>query len=401
MAATPSPGANQISANQIGANLIGDEQVIGIGAAPADITLDLGELHPSAHGALRIRCAFTHEAADGRVRVAAAEPMPGLLHRGTEKLLEVRDYRAGLMLANRHDWLSAVTSEVTMALAVEELLGLTPPPRATWLRTLLCEMNRVMAGLMHLAGAATLPERGVSAAGVPGMAAREAWQRALERISGGRIHAMITRIGGVANDAPDGWFDDVRVAVAATREQLPALAELAVAAVSGDSVAVLSRDDAVAYSVSGPVARASGLDLDLRRDSPSLAYAELADVLRVAVGTSGDASARYTVLAEQIGYDLDLIEACLERMPPGDVNVLLPKVVRAPEGSAYAWLEAATGINGVLVVSTGETTPWRVRLRTASFANVQAMSAALPGTALADLPGAIGSFLFIVGDLDH
>jgi len=381
----------------------GEEQIIGIGAAPADITLDLGELHPSSHGAMRVRCSFVGPGTDDddTVRVAAAEPMPGLLHRGTEKLLEVRDYRAGLMLANRHDWLSAVTSEVTMALAVEELLGLTPPPRATWLRTLLCEMNRVMAGLMHLAGAATLPGRGVSAAEVPGMAAREAWQRALERISGGRIHAMITRIGGLANDAPGGWFDDVRAAVTATREQLPALTELAITAVSGDHVAALSHDDAVAYSVSGPVARASGLDIDLRRDSPTLAYSDLADVLRVVVRNEGDAAARYAVLAEQIGYDLDVIEACIDRIPDGDVNVQLPKVVRAPEGSAYAWLEAATGINGVLVVSTGETTPWRVRLRTASYANVQAMSAALPGTALADLPGAIGSFMFIVGDLDH
>ena len=376
-------------------------QVIGIGAAPADITLDLGELHPSAHGGMRVRCSFTDVSQTGSVRVATAEPIPGLLHRGAEKLLEVRDYRAGLMLANRHDWLSAVTSEVTMALAVEELLGLTPPPRATWLRTALCEMNRVMAGLLHLIGAATLPGRGVSAAEVPGLAAREAWQHALDRISGGRIHAMVTRIGGLANDAPDGWFDDVRAAVAATRQQLPELAELAVAAVSGDSVAVLSHEDAVAYSVSGPVARASGFDLDLRRDSPSIAYADLADVLRVAVGTAGDAAARYAVLAAQIGYDLDLIEACLERLPDGEVNVQLPKVVRAPVGTAYAWLEAATGITGVLAVSTGETPPWRVRLRTASYANVQAMSAALPGTTLGDLPGAIGSFLFIVGDLDH
>ena len=377
------------------------EQVVAIGAAPGDIVLDLGELHPSAHGALRIRCSFDASADEGPVRVRTAHPMPGLLHRGTEKLLEVRDYRAGLMLANRHDWLGAVTSEVTMALAVEELLGMTVPDRATWLRTLLCEINRAMAGLLHLAGAATLPGRGVTAAEVPGMDARERWQYALERISGGRIHAMVTRIGGVARDAPEGWAQDVRDAIAATRAQLPALAELAVSAVAGDRVAVLSRQDALGFAVSGPVARASGVDIDLRRDSPCLAYSDLADVLRVAVRTEGDAAARYAVLAEQIGYDLDVISACLERLPDGEVSVPLPKVVRAPEGMSYAWVEAATGVNGVLVVSTGDTTPWRVRLRTASYANVQAMSAALPGTALADLPAAVGSFLFVVGDIDH
>jgi len=130
-----------------GAESGGEERIIGIGAAPADITLDLGELHPSAHGGMRVRCSFiAPDDAGGLTRVAAAEPIPGLLHRGAEKLLEVRDYRAGLMLANRHDWLSAITSEVTMALAVEELLGLTPPPRATWLRTLLCEVMRPSPG---------------------------------------------------------------------------------------------------------------------------------------------------------------------------------------------------------------------------------------------------------------
>ena len=373
------------------------EQMIAVGMAPGDITIDLGQLHPSGQGAFRVRCSF--DSTSGRI--TSATPIPGLLHRGAEKLLEVRDYRSGLMLANRHDWLSAITSEVTMALAVETLLGLTVPPRATWLRTCLCEINRVMAGLLHLAGAATLPRRGVAASEVPGMTARESWQGLVERISGGRIHAMVTRIGGLAADTPDGWDDDVAAAIRLTREQLPALSALALQAVAGDSVGVLSTADARAYAVSGPTARASGLDIDLRRDAPLLAYGDLSDVLRVITRTEGDATARYFVLAEQINADLTLIEACLDRMPAGEIAVPLPKVVRAPEGVSYARLEAVGGINGVLIVSTGDTTPWRVRLRTASYANAQAMAAALPGTAVTDLPAAIGSFLTVVGDIDH
>lgn len=368
---------------------------IGIGAETCDVVLELGDLHPSGHGAFRLGCSIDEDR-----RVVSADPQPGLLHRGTEKLLEVRDYRQALMLANRHDWLSAVTSEITLALAVEELLGLEVPPRAVWLRTLLCEISRAAASLMHLAGAAALPPHGRQPADVPGMRAREALLRCLESISGGRMHTMIARIGGLAADAPPGWFDEVSAAVGLVRSEISELRD-AVDATIAPGIARLSRADALGYSVNGPVARASGLDIDLRRDDPSLAYAELASRVTVCTSDEGDARARYRVLAQQVAADLDLLEACIAGVPAGPVDVPLPKVVRAPEGSAYAWMESATGINGVYLVSTGGTTPWRVRLRTASYANVQAMSSALPGTGLDDLAAAVGSFMFVAGDLDH
>lgn len=381
--------------------------LVATGAAQGDLQLDLGEIHPSSHGGFRLQCSFAGDPA----LITHATPIPGLLHRGTEKLLEVRDYRAGLMLANRHDWLSAITSEVTMALAAEALLGMQIPPRATWLRTLLCEMNRAMAALAHLMGAAALPGHGVEPHEVPGAQAREAWQHALEQISGGRLHAMVTRIGGLANDAPTGWSDEVRRAIDITADELPRLMSTVTATIAsvredvggsaGAGFAVLTQQDALNYAVSGPVARASGLDIDLRRDDPLLAYAELSDELRVVTHQDGDAEARYRVLGDQLAADLHVIATCLDRLPHGEIAVPLPKVVRAPEGTAYAWLETATGINGVFLVSTGDTTPWRVRLRTASYANVQSMSSALPGTPLGALPLAIGSFMFVVGDLDH
>lgn len=370
------------------------ETTFGTGLAPADISLDLGDLHPSGHGALRLRCRV-----DGD-RVVTADPEPGLLHRGTEKLLEARDYRQALMLANRHDWLGAAVSEIALAAAVEELLGLEVPTRAVWLRTLLCEINRASAALLLLAGAATMPPRGVRVTHAPGLDAREAWLDCLEAISGGRVHPMVARIGGLAHDAPDGWGEQIHSAITATRAAMPLIVEALEQSVPA-GIAVLDREAASRWSVGGPVARASDLDEDLRRDDPALAYSELADVLQVITSQRGDALARYRVLADQVIADLEVIAACWSRLPDGPIDVRLPKVVRAPEGAAYSVLESAMGPSGAYVVSTGDTTAWRVRLRTASYANVQAMGAALPGTSLADLPAAVGSFLFVAGDLDH
>lgn len=370
-----------------------EDLTVGVGVAPAQVRLDLGDIHPSGHGALRIDCAVR----DGIV--VRADPQPGLLHRGVEKLFEARDYRQCLMLADRHDWLSPLTSEAAMALAIEELLGLEVPPRAVWLRTLLCEISRVSAALMHLAGAATVPPRGRAPWDVPAMAARERMLDLLEDISGGRVHPMFLRVGGVAQDAPDGWGGRVAEAVTFARESLTGLGDDIRRAIGESTWATVTAAQSRTWGISGPPARAAGLDLDLRRDQPYLAYGDLADVVRVATASGGGIADRYDVLLAQVGYDLDLIDACLERLPPGPVNVPLPKVVRAPEGDAYARVETATGVAGVYLVSTGEVAPWRMRLRTPSYAHVQAMSAVLPGTPLSELAMAVGSFMFVAGDV--
>lgn len=370
----------------------------GVGASSCDLVLDLGEIHPSGHGALRLDCQL--DTTSDPAVVAAAEVRPGLLHRGAEKLLESRDYRQALMLVDRHDWLQAVTSEVALALAVEELLGLQAPPRAVWLRTVLCEINRASAALMHLAGAATLPPHGADPGRAPGMAGREALLRCLESVSGGRVHVMITRIGGLAHDASDAWLQEVRDAVGVVRSQLPELRD-ALERTVPPGIAPLSSASAREYGATGPALRACGVGLDLRRDRPYLAYGELRDAVRVITAPEGDARARYRVLLEQVEADLDLIVAITDRIPEGPVDVALPKVVRAPEGSAYAMVESCTGIAGAYVVSVGEPTPWRVRLRTPSYAHAQALGIALPGTRVADLAVAVSSFLLLAGDVDH
>ena len=153
--------------------------------------------------------------------------------------------------------------------------------------------------------------------------------------------------------------------------------------------------------MSGPIARASGVDFDLRRDEPYLAYGEL-DV-PVVTRTEGDCLARFECLLEQVQVSLDLADACLDRLaalPPGPINVRLPKVLKVPEGSTYAWTENPLGINGYYLVSRGEKTPWRLKLRSASFNNIQVLTELLPGALVADMVAILGSMFFVVGDID-
>ena len=167
---------------------------------------------------------------------------------------------------------------------------------------------------------------------------------------------------------------------------------------------MLSPELVHAFGVSGPIARASGVDFDLRRDEPYLAYGEIpSDVLRVVTATEGDCLARFEVLVEQAYVSLDIADHCLDvlaDLPAGPINVRLPKVVKAPEGETYAWTENPLGINGYFLVSRGEKTPWRMKLRTASFNNVQVLAELMPGNLIADMVAILGSMFFVVGDVD-
>ncbi len=361
------------------------ELLAGVGvASAADLVLDLGASHPSTHGALRVALVL-----DGDV-ITAAEPVVGLLHRGAEKLFEVRDYRQALVLANRHDWLSAFSNELGIAIAVERMMGLEVPDRAQWLRTLLAELNRVLSHLMFL---------GASLPGFPCFAEREGVQTVLEEATGGRMHYMANRVGGLLQDVPAGWTGRVRAAVDAVRRVLPALASTLGSSLGPTAgVGVLAASDVLSYGVTGPVARASGVDVDLRRDDPYLMYDAL-DV-PVVTGVDGDVLTRFRCLLDQVAVSLDLSDSCLDRLPPGPVNVRLPKSVRAPEGATYCWTENPLGAMGYYLVSRGATTPWRLAMRTASFNNISVLPVMLPGVRLADLPIVLASMFFVIGDVD-
>ncbi|KNB52072.1 NADH-quinone oxidoreductase subunit D [Streptomyces caatingaensis] len=377
------------------------ETTVGIGGAAesTDMVLNIGPQHPSTHGVLRLRLVLDGE------RVRSAEPVIGYMHRGAEKLFEARDYRQIVMLANRHDWLSAFSNELGVVMAVERMLGMEVPERAVWLRTLLAELNRVLNHLMFL-GSYPLELGGITPV-FHAFREREVLQRVLEEVSGGRIHYMFNRVGGLKEDLPAGWLDRARSAVAEVRSRMDVHDRL----VLGNEifrgrtrgVGVLSPETVHAYGVSGPIARASGVDFDLRRDEPYLAYGELGDVLEVVTREEGDCLARFECLLAQTHNSLALATACLDRLadlPPGPVNQRLPKVLKAPEGATYTWTENPLGLNGYYLVSKGEKTPYRLKLRSASFNNIQALTELLPGTLVADMVAILGSMFFVVGDID-
>src|SRR3982750_4616313 len=215
---------------------------------------------------------------------------------------------------------------------------------------------------------------------------------------------MFHRVGGLKEEVPAGWTGRARSAIGDVRRRLPDLDrlirrnEIFLARTSG--VGVLSAAAAAAYGASGAVGRGSGLGLGRRRDEPYLAYGQLS--VPVVTRTAGDCHSRFECLLDQAKVSLDLAEQCLNRGDRigGPVNVRLPKVVKAPEGHTYAWTENPLGINGYYLVSRGEKTPWRLKLRTASYANVQALSTLLPGCLIPDLIAILGSMFFVVGDID-
>ena len=396
----------------------GERLVVGIGAGAAglagherggargelatqDMVLNIGPQHPATHGVLRLRLTLDGE------RIVECDPIVGYMHRGVEKLFEVRDYRQIIVLANRHDWLSAFSSELGVVLAVERMLGMEVPQRAVWLRTLLAEMNRVLNHLMFL-GSYPI-ELGAITPIFYAFRERETLQAVMEEISGGRMHFMFNRVGGLKEDMPAGWLDRAEDAAAAVRSRVPQIEDLVfgneIFRARTRGVGVLSPELVDAYGVSGPIARASGVDFDLRRDEPYLAYDELlADgVLQVITQEEGDCYARFGMLLDQVQVSLDLVEACIDQLRSldrGPVNVRLPKILKAPEGTTYAWTENPLGVNGYYLVSRGEKTPWRMKLRSASFNNIAVLPELLTGCVVADMVAVLGSMFFVVGDID-
>lgn len=400
-----SPGEAAVPGRQVTVGLGAGANAVGTGRdlPTTEMVLNIGPQHPATHGVLRLRLVLDGE------RIVSAEPIIGYMHRGAEKLFETRDYRQIIMLANRHDWLSAFSNELGVVMGVETLNGIEVPERAVWTRTLLAELNRVLNHLMFL-GSYPL-ELGAITPIFYAFDEREDLQAVMEEISGGRMHFMFNRVGGLKEDLPAGWLDRVARSIDAARgstarvEAMLLDNEILHARTRG--VGVLGRDLVHAYGVSGPIARASGVDFDLRRDEPYLAYAKLfaeGGPGRVVTRTAGDCLARLEVLAEQVHVSLDLAQACVDRLrtlPQGPVNVRLPKVLRVPEGHAYTWTENPLGINGYYLVSRGDKTPWRLKLRSASFNNVQVLSRMLPGTLVADMVAILGSMFFVVGDIDR
>jgi NADH-quinone oxidoreductase subunit D len=367
--------------------------LVAIGAArhlPHDLVASLDPRHPLSHAPMQLRLEL-----DGEV-IVAADPQIGLLNRSVEKLFEARDYRQLMMLANRHDWVSPFASEVGVALTLEDAMGITPPECATWTRTLLLELTRVSAALLFI---------GAALGDQTTLALRESYVDLQERATGNRVHPMFARIGGIAQPVSTQWLGIARELTARTRADLTRISDaLHAYAQAHSGIATLTHADAQAFGATGPVGQASGVRIDLRIQQPYLAYGELVDLLPSLTQGAGDLAARYASLLAEINPSLNMIDACADRVEAlGDapVNMQLPKVVKAPEGTYYGRIDSPTGVSGYLLVSTAEKAPWRFKLRTPSFAHAQALTNALVGCPVDQLDDALMSFFLVTGDIDR
>ncbi|MCX6461684.1 MAG: hypothetical protein NTZ03_15420 [Actinobacteria bacterium] len=369
-------------------------------AEPADIVLDLDAGHWARQG----RVAFEIDLTDGII--GSSDLIAGFMHRGAEKLFEVRDYRQGMALANRHDWLAPVGGEILLARAAEELLGMPVPRQGRLLRLLLLELSRA-ASMLAFLGPAAAPT-GMPAADElrsKAAAAREELLELLELLTGARMHVTFSVVGGVRNDAPDEWL----TTVIGTCERLQSeISSTFVDAVTSDAVTavcaglgVVSCESALGHGASGVVGRASGIALDLRQNDRD--YAEIQHLLPHTEATTGDATARLIWMAAELRSALALSAELAQRVTHATdraVNQTLPKVLRVPVGSTLQWLETPLGAAGALLESRGDRVPCRYALRTPSFAHAPLLAGALVGHRLDQAAAIVSSFPIVVGDLD-
>lgn len=368
------------------------EVLVALGMArhlPADLHVDLGMLHPTQHAALQLNLKL-----DGEI-ISAADPRIGFMHRSDEKIFESLDYRQLLMLASRHDWVNAFHAELNIALLLEDAMGITPPERATWSRMLLAELDRVTTGLLMLGATSTrLPQA---------IQARERLLHLHEQLTGTRLHPMFVRIGGIAHELPLDWLYALEAELDSLQLLLPAFHSQAVqefAHLTG--IGVITDEQVHQFGLSGNAARASGIAMDLRVHQPYLAYAEVDFSMQR--DQVGDIPSRLRLLAEQLKPSIEIIRAAtgwLRQAGPGSVNTPLPKVVRVPEGTSYLAIEGPLGVLGALLDSAGDKTPWRLKLRTPSFAMVQSLSSTLIGLPLEHLGVMLQSCTFVIGDADR
>lgn len=354
---------------------------IGIGAATGELhQAELSPGHPSSHGGLAVDVDL-----DGDGLIQRARVQIGYVHRGAEKLFESREYRQIPSLASRHEWLSAATNEIGAALAIEEALGLPVPERATWLRMLVSELNRITHHHAFL---------GVEAGEFVDL---------MDQLTGGRMHVAYARIGGVAHDLPEGFSETLSEALAAYESRYGAALDAASLA-SPAGLGVLTPQQVTDYGLSGVLARASGIPSDLRLDQPYLAYDQVFTESHVCTASEGDARARRQVLAAEARVSRDLLGVILERLQqlaPGPVDSKLPKVLRLPEGQTWAATESGGGVNGYHLISAGGRTPYRLAIRSASFAAAQALEVALLGGHVGQIGEIAASLLIIAGDSDR
>jgi NADH-quinone oxidoreductase subunit D len=383
-------------------------------------TLNFGPQHPAAHGVLRLVLEL-----DGEV-VRRADPHIGLLHRGTEKLIEYKTYLQALPYFDRLDYVSMMCQEHAFVLAVEKLLGLSVPPRGQMIRVLFSEVTRILNHLLNITTQAL--DVGAMTPTLWGFEEREKLMEFYERVSGARLHASYFRVGGVHQDMPEGLGDDILEfcdhfpKVVDDIESL--LTENRIFKQRNVDIGVISAADAQDWGFSGVMLRGSGLAWDLRKSQPYDCYAEMD--FDIPIGKNGDCYDRYLCRIEEMRQCVGIIRQCIERMPDGPVAAEDNKVVpprraamkqsmealihhfklytegfHVPAGETYTAVEAPKGEFGVFLVSDGGNMPYRCKIRAPGFAHLQGLEFMSKGHMLGDIPAIIGSQDIVFGEIDR
>jgi NADH-quinone oxidoreductase subunit D len=407
--------------------LIGQVEARGDGAfvesfEPGEgrMVINMGPVHPSTHGVLRLLLEL-----DGET-VNECLPVIGYLHTGMEKECEDNNWRGAVTIVTRMDYLAPLFNEQAYSMAVEQLLGIDVPPRATYIRTLMAEMNRLSSHLVWW-GTQGL-DMGAMSAMFYGFRERELILDFYEMVTGLRMNHGYIIPGGVWEDLPPGWERAVRTIT----DQMPnkfkdyeaLLTENPIFLERTRGIGIITADEVRALGATGPIARAVGVDWDLRRDMPYEAYGEVS--FDVPIATQGDVYARYRVRVAEMRESVKIIEQLVDKMPAGDFKNMDPKLThpprdemahsmeavihhfklstqgyQVPPGEAYVAVESPRGELGAYIVSDGGTSPYRCHVRDPSFVNLQSLAPMVRGGLLADLVASIASTDPIMGGVDR
>ena len=383
-------------------------------------TINFGPQHPAAHGVLRLILEM-----DGEV-VERADPHIGLLHRGTEKLMEYKSYLQSGPYFDRLDYVSPMCMEHTWVLAQEKLLGITPPPRAQWIRTMFAEITRILNHLLNITTYAL--DVGAITPSLWGFEEREHLLEFYDDVSGARYHSNYFRAGGVNRDMPDGLTDKI----AAWAERFPTFVDELETLLTANriwkqrtvDIGIMTPEDALAWGFSGPPIRASGIAWDLRKSQPYEVYDQLE--FDIPVGRNGDCYDRYLVRMQEMRQSASIIKQCLARLPAGPVRIqdnkftppkrqemkrsmealihhfkLYTEGYHVPAGATYTATESPKGEFGVYLVADGSNRPYRCKIRPTGFSFLQAIEHMSRRHMLADAVAIIGSLDVVFGEIDR
>jgi len=362
----------------------------------SELVLNMGPQHPSTHGVLRVVLRLDGE------RVVDADVVIGYLHRGIEKLSEHRSYTQIVLLTDRTDYTAAATNNVGYCQTVEKMLQVEVPRRAKYLRTIVCELQRIASHCLWVGTHAM--DIGAMTVFLYAMRERELILDLFEEFCGARLTYNSMRVGGLPMDVPAGWdrkvlaFCDIMAEKIVEYEALLTHNRIWLERTKG--IGVIPADEAIAIGLSGPALRGSGVNRDVRKDEPYAAYDEMA--FDVPLGTCGDTYDRYLVRMEEFRQSIRIVRQAVEGLPEGPVLGKVPRLIKPAAGETYHAIESPKGELGYFIVADGKSpSPYRFRVRPPSFCNLQALPRLVRGHLVADVVALIGSIDIVLGEVDR